>query len=325
MRIPRTVLVVGVGGIGSEVFKTVLLTGCGQVTVVDRDTVDETNLHRQFLFRAGDVDKGKSEVACSRAARREGQSVEWLHCDAETLPSSFFLQFEVVFLCVDSLQTRFLVNSSVVCPENTGTVLIDCGSSGYVAHCKVVVSGHTSCLECISDLFYKEKNPVCQKARAEKTALPDIVPTPVFTNAVIAGVAVEAMLRTHNKAGGDDYFLYSGGNVFSYSVARASFCPRCYSAECHQLEPEKDISVGEFVAEMERKYKDTVVLVTSHGEILYSKNKSYRTENFLSSAMRKERARTQWWGSRANSLRRIPTENHHCLCAVLNRTRDKRV
>ena len=56
------VLVVGAGGIGCELMKTLSISGFNDINIIDLDTIDISNLNRQFLFRKEHVDKSKSEV-----------------------------------------------------------------------------------------------------------------------------------------------------------------------------------------------------------------------------------------------------------------------
>jgi hypothetical protein len=54
---------VGAGGIGCELLKNIVLTGFGEIHVVDLDTIDLSNLNRQFLFRHEHIKKPKALVS----------------------------------------------------------------------------------------------------------------------------------------------------------------------------------------------------------------------------------------------------------------------
>ena len=54
------VLVVGVGALGNEVIKNLVLLGIGTLYIIDYDTIEPSNLNKSVLFRESDCGKNKS-------------------------------------------------------------------------------------------------------------------------------------------------------------------------------------------------------------------------------------------------------------------------
>ena len=57
---------VGAGGIGCELLKNLVLVGFGEIHIVDLDTIDLSNLNRQFLFGRQHIKKSKALVSPPR-------------------------------------------------------------------------------------------------------------------------------------------------------------------------------------------------------------------------------------------------------------------
>lgn len=63
------VLLIGVGGVGGAVFECLVRFGIKNISIIDYDTVDETNLNRQLISSVESIGKLKVDVAKARRRR----------------------------------------------------------------------------------------------------------------------------------------------------------------------------------------------------------------------------------------------------------------
>jgi molybdopterin-synthase adenylyltransferase len=109
-------LVIGAGGLGSPVALYLAGAGIGQVTLVDHDTVDLTNLQRQIAHRAAAV--GMAKVDSAAQAMHDlnpGVKVAAMQqrADAASL-DRLVAAADVVLDCSDNFATRHAVNAACV-------------------------------------------------------------------------------------------------------------------------------------------------------------------------------------------------------------------
>ena len=63
----KNILLIGLGGVGGYAFETLVRSGIENITIVDGDTFEESNLNRQVLSLVSTIYKNKTDVAESRA------------------------------------------------------------------------------------------------------------------------------------------------------------------------------------------------------------------------------------------------------------------
>ncbi len=109
-----TVLVAGVGGLGS--FSSILLAmaGVGRLIIVDRDVVEESNLNRQILYTAEDIGRKKAVIARERLERINPE-VEVVAMDGDITEVSSLPDFHIAVDGLDNMESRFLLEE--ICLE----------------------------------------------------------------------------------------------------------------------------------------------------------------------------------------------------------------
>jgi ubiquitin-like 1-activating enzyme E1 B len=140
-------LVVGAGGVGCELVKNLGCAGFSHITLIDLDTIDVSNLNRQFLFRRVHVNRAKAEVA-ARAVESmvDGLEVEGLvgNIKEPRFDLDYFRRFDVICNALDNLDARRHVNRMCL---STEAVLIESGSTGYNGQVTVIKKGK-ECYDC---------------------------------------------------------------------------------------------------------------------------------------------------------------------------------
>lgn len=108
------VLVVGVGGLGCAVAPYLASSGVGTLYLADHDSIDESNLQRQTLFRESDVGANKAETAA--ITLKQLNSTIQIHALTQKITTTTILkllsQVDLIIDCSDNLATRNLLNEA---------------------------------------------------------------------------------------------------------------------------------------------------------------------------------------------------------------------
>jgi molybdopterin/thiamine biosynthesis adenylyltransferase/rhodanese-related sulfurtransferase len=110
------VLCIGAGGLGSPALMYLAAAGVGTIGIVDFDTVDETNLHRQVLFGQSDIGKKKVDVAKSKI-EESNPLVTVTTYPVRINPSNvleIMAGYDIVIDATDNFATRYLINDAAV-------------------------------------------------------------------------------------------------------------------------------------------------------------------------------------------------------------------
>ena len=107
---------IGVGGIGNPIVTQLTAMGIGKLKIVDRDVIENLNLHRQHLYMENDIGKVKVEVAVERlkginpTLKSEAVPVSVSKYTAESIIKGF----DVVLDALDSIDARYALNDACI-------------------------------------------------------------------------------------------------------------------------------------------------------------------------------------------------------------------
>jgi len=164
------VLVIGAGGLGCELLKDLALVGFRDIEVIDMDTIDYSNLNRQFLFRPSDVSHSKAHRAAAFINNRiPGVKVVAHHGKIQEMNDDFYCKFHVIISGLDSITARRWMNEKIyqlsckkINPVNgmelddwdddTRIPFIDGGTEGFLGNARFIYPHKTPCFDCV-DLF----------------------------------------------------------------------------------------------------------------------------------------------------------------------------
>ena len=178
------ILVVGAGGLGCEILKNLALCGIKNIFVVDLDTIELSNLNRQFLFREKDIGRFKAEVAAEFIKRKYPDVDIKASCKKiQSFSDEFFRRFHIIIGGLDNIEARSHINQKIHDlvefdedgnPDPTTVIpFIDGGTEGFRGQAQVIIPYKTSCFECIGGIRDANRNTFAMCTIAENPRVPE--------------------------------------------------------------------------------------------------------------------------------------------------------
>lgn len=156
-----SVIVFGVGGVGSWCAEALVRCGVGSITVVDGDVVSETNRNRQLIALGSTVGKGKASVCAERlsdiSAECHVRSIE-LFYSLETASEIDLSQYDYIADCIDTVTSKLLLIKSA--SECGVPIISSMGTGNRLDPSRITVT----------DVFKTEGDPLARVMRKELRA-----------------------------------------------------------------------------------------------------------------------------------------------------------
>jgi len=140
--------IIGLGATGGFIAELLTRAGVGHIRLIDRDTVDLSNLQRQVLYGEPEIGMPKAEVAAERLRVANSEiDLEAIARDVNPGTISTLLgDASIIMDGTDNIRTRFLVNDFAVAQ---GIPWVYSGAIGTGGMEMAIIPGETPCIRCM--------------------------------------------------------------------------------------------------------------------------------------------------------------------------------
>ena len=195
-----TVLVIGAGALGNEVIKNLALMGIGNILIADFDTIEDSNLSRSILFRAGDNGRRKVDAAAAAVkAINPDVNVKAWHGDINyEMGLGVFRHVDVIVGCLDNREARLSINRFSWAVDRPW---VDGAIQELMGIVRVFRPGEGACYECtLTDLDYQIINLrySCPLLARQDILMGKVPTTPTSASIVAAFQTQEALKLLHD-------------------------------------------------------------------------------------------------------------------------------
>ena len=142
------VFIAGAGGLGSPISIYLAAAGVGHIRLVDRDSIELSNLNRQILHWDNDIGRLKVESAQEKLKRLNPNVT--IDVSSETIGenniSSLIEGYDAIVDAMDNLPTRYLLNQTAI---EKGIPFFHGAVRGLEGRAITIIPGKSACLRCM--------------------------------------------------------------------------------------------------------------------------------------------------------------------------------
>ena len=207
------VAVLGVGGLGCAASVYLAYAGIGHITIVDKDSVELSNLNRQILHWEQDIEERKTASAARKLSSINSSIKITPVCDSITKENvrGIIKGVDVVIDGLDNFRTRFLVNEACV---KQSIPFVHAGVNGLLGAITTIIPGKTPCLACIYPTFSEGKD-----------VIPVFGVTPAFMASLQVTEAIKLIAGFGKVLSGK--MLYIDGETMEFFIEDLTRDPAC--------------------------------------------------------------------------------------------------
>ena len=217
------VLVIGAGGLATPLLTILARSVDVAITIIDDDVVDETNLHRQLLYRDEDVGRPKLEVVRERVhdeAARAGRRIDVRTIEGRFTPDnalSLVHEHALVLEGADNLATKFLAADAA---RIASRPIVQAGVVRWAGWALAADAQGGACLRCVFEDVPSDRVETCATAGV-------VGPVVGVVGALAASLAIRIL--GHETSVGGTLYHYDAlaGSLRQRRPGARPDCPLC--------------------------------------------------------------------------------------------------
>jgi molybdopterin/thiamine biosynthesis adenylyltransferase len=255
----KNVLIVGMGAIGNELLKNMVLLGIGNISIIDYDKIEIHNLTRSVLFREEDIGKSKVEIAKNRAKELNPDTrikIQTYNDDFYNIIDFKFLnQFDAVFSAVDNFEARIKLHRlcflSKVDFYNAG---IDSQFVNVEYYPYKNFLSTYSCFECnLNEKIYQNIQKKYSCGWIERSAkIMNKIPTTIITSSIASSIMLSCFLRKDLHHEPIKIFI----DTFNFNLTKTNLQKNKECYFCSNWNNIKEMNWGEFIHQLKHLPED---------------------------------------------------------------------